>query len=95
VKSFDKALAIKPNLYSAWLGKGLALTSLTRYSEALVAFDKAKDISANDPWLWANRGFVQEKLQRNKDAIASYEKALQIDPNFSPAIEALKPLRKI
>jgi tetratricopeptide (TPR) repeat protein len=95
VKYFDKALAIKPNLYSAWLGKGLALTSLTRYSEALVAFDKAKDISANDPWLWANRGFVQEKLQRNKDAIASYEKALQIDPNFSPAIEALKPLRKI
>ncbi|MBW4496149.1 MAG: tetratricopeptide repeat protein [Oscillatoria princeps RMCB-10] len=95
VKSFDRSLALKPNFYSAWLGKGLALTSLTRYSEALVAFDRAKDISASDPWLWANRGFVQEKLKQNKDAIASYEKALQIDPNFSPAIEALKPLRKI
>ena len=94
IKSYDKALEFKPKFYPALMGKGLALTSLQQYSEALTAFDTAKDIEANDPFVWANRGFVLEKRGRKKDAIASYEKAIQIDPKFQEATNALKRLQE-
>ena len=39
--AYDKALALKPDLAEAWLGRGNVFTDLSRYDEALVAYDKA------------------------------------------------------
>ncbi len=37
----DKALALKPDLAEAWLGRGNLFTELRRYDEAFAAYDKA------------------------------------------------------
>jgi tetratricopeptide (TPR) repeat protein len=94
IKSYEKSLEFKPEFYPAWLGKGLALTSLKQYTEALTAFDKAIDIEANDAFVWANRGFVLEKMGQKQEAIASYKKAIQIDPKFQQAFDALEQLQR-
>ena len=39
--TYDKALALKPDLAEAWLGRGNVFKDLRRYDEALVAYDKA------------------------------------------------------
>ncbi len=32
-KSYDKAIAIKPDKYSSWINRGIALTKLQRYEQ--------------------------------------------------------------
>ena len=39
--AYDKALALKPDLAEAWLGRGNVFTELKRYDEAFAAYDKA------------------------------------------------------
>ena len=39
--AYDKALALKPDLENAWLGRGNAFYALKRYDEAFAAYDKA------------------------------------------------------
>ena len=39
--AYDKALALKPDLAEAWLGRGNVFFELKRYDEAFAAYDKA------------------------------------------------------
>ena len=39
--AYDKALALKPNVAEAWLGRGNVFTGLKRHDEAFAAYDKA------------------------------------------------------
>ena len=39
--AYDKALAIKPDVEGAWIGRSNVFTELGRYDEAFIAFDKA------------------------------------------------------
>ena len=39
--AYDKALALKPDLAEAWLGRGNVFVDLKRYDEAFAAYDKA------------------------------------------------------
>jgi eukaryotic-like serine/threonine-protein kinase len=75
------------------LGKGLALSSLNRNLEALLAFDKAKDLNPQDPFIWVNRGITLEKLGNWQEALKSYQKAA-IDLHFLPAHEYLDRLQQ-
>ena len=38
---YDKALALKPDLENAWLGRGNVFYDLKRYDEAFAAYDRA------------------------------------------------------
>lgn len=67
------------------MGKGLALTSLERYEEALQTFDRAKDLNSKDAFVSANRGLVLEKLGRDREALESYNRAVEL--GFAPARE--------
>lgn len=81
IASWDAALAQKPDLYQAWMNRGLALTSLRRYPEALACYEQALAINPHDDLVWSNRGVVLRHLDRNQEALDCYEKALQIQPN--------------
>ena len=42
--AFDRALAAKPDLAGAWLGRGNVFCELKRYDEALPAYDRALEL---------------------------------------------------
>ena len=42
--AYDQAIALKPDLAEAWLGRGDALADLNRDDDALACFDKAIEL---------------------------------------------------
>ncbi len=45
--AYDKALALKPDLAEAWLGRGNVFSTLKRYDEALAAYNAALAFKAD------------------------------------------------
>ena len=54
--AYDKALALKPDLAEAWLGRGNVFTELKRYDEAFAAYDKALALKPDLADAWLGRG---------------------------------------
>ena len=93
LKSFTKAAQINPNFSPAWLGKGLALSNLQRYSESLVALNTAKDLNLQNPFVWLNLGIVYEALGETESAMEAYKLAA-IELKFQPANQYLERLEQ-
>ncbi len=77
--SFDKALEIKSEYYSAWYNRGIALSDLGRHKEAIVSFNKALEIKPDYYAALYNWGTALNILGRYEEAIASFDKALAIE----------------
>src|SRR5262249_48196813 len=80
--AYDKALAVKPDLAGAWLGRGIVLTELKRYDETFAAYDNALALKPDLAEAWYGRGNVFVKLKRHEDAANAYAEVLKIDPNY-------------
>jgi CHAT domain-containing protein/lipoprotein NlpI len=65
----------------AWYRRGLDLSNLGRYEEALASFDKCLTIKPDEHLAWNNRGVVLFNLERYQEALASFDKALEIKPD--------------
>lgn len=93
LKSFTKATQINPNFSPAWLGQGLALSNLQRYSGSLVALNTAKELNPQNPFVWLNLGIVYEALGNPESALDAYKLASN-ELQFQPANEYLEKLEK-
>ena len=93
LKSFTKAAQLNSNFSPAWLGKGLALSNLQRYSESLVALNTAKDLNPQNPFVWMNLGIVYEALGETESAMEAYKLAA-IELKFQPANQYLERLEQ-
>lgn len=80
---FKKALALKPKLADAWLGRGNALVKLERYDEAFAAYDRALALKPGLAGAWL--GHLLANLGRFNDSLAAYGKALAVKPNLAEA----------
>ena len=69
----------------AFLNKGLALTNLKKFGEAVTAFDSAirLDPAAYDAWF--SKGCAHSRIKQYDDAVAAFDRALEIDPTRYPA----------
>ncbi|MGB8701154.1 MAG: tetratricopeptide repeat protein [Thermosynechococcaceae cyanobacterium] len=85
IKSYNKALELKPEHVEAWIGRGVALRNLGQHEEALESYDRALKIESNDPELWYTRGSTLNSLGRYEEAIESYDKALELKPEHVEA----------
>ena len=83
--AYDKALALKPDLAEAWLGRGNVFTELKRYDEAFAAYDKALALKPDLAEAWLGRGNVFTELKRHDEAFAAYDKALALKPDLAEA----------
>ena len=79
---YDKALAIKPDLENAWLGRGDILADLKRYDEALAAYQRALAIRPDLEGAWVGRGNVFTQTGRYDEGLAAFERALSIKPDL-------------
>jgi tetratricopeptide (TPR) repeat protein len=85
ITSWEKALAIKPDLHAAWYNRGVALSDLERKEEAIASYDQAIAIKPDLHEAWNSRGVVLFALGRNEAAVASYDRAVAIKPDDDAA----------
>src|SRR5262249_42596445 len=81
VDSYDKAIAIRPDLFEALNNRGNALRTLDRQHEAVESYDRALAVRPDDAGALNNRGNALCALNRIHEAIESYGRALAITPD--------------
>jgi len=85
VKSFEKAIVIKPNFTDAHYNLGLTLYELNQMQAAINSYEKALTFQPNYAEVHNNLGIAQRELGQINDAIKSYEKVLSINPDYAEA----------
>jgi len=78
VATFDKALALKPDLAVGYNNRGNALLKLERYDEALAGYDKAVALKPDYVDAHKNRGVILQTMERFAEALVSYDKAIAL-----------------
>ena len=83
--AYDKALALKPDLTDAWIGRGNIFRSLEQYDKAFAAYDAALASKTDLAGAWLGRGNVNFDLKRHPDALNAYDAALALKPDLAEA----------
>jgi predicted TPR repeat methyltransferase len=65
--------------------RGIALTALARYREAMADFDKALALRPGFTGAWCGRANCLYRAGRNDEALVAYDKALELDPKLAEA----------
>jgi predicted O-linked N-acetylglucosamine transferase (SPINDLY family) len=82
LESYDKALALNPNLAEAHNNRGSTLHSLLDYTAALASYDKAIELNPDYADAHANRANTLLTLKEFPAALASFERTLAIQSDF-------------
>ena len=82
IESYDQAITINPNYYSAWGKRGNALCNLQKYEEAIESHDQAITINPDYYYAWGSRGDALYYLEKYEEAIESYNQAITINPDY-------------
>ncbi|MDA9408745.1 adenylate/guanylate cyclase domain-containing protein [Bradyrhizobium sp. CCBAU 45384] len=88
----DRAVALNPNSFFAWNGRGWVYKLAGRPEEALRSFERALRMSPIDPLLhqtFAVMGYAYIELGRFDEAIVAGKKAQRQNPSFSPSYRCL------
>jgi predicted O-linked N-acetylglucosamine transferase (SPINDLY family) len=83
--AYDKALALKPGLAEAWLGRGSISIQRKRFDDALADFDKALALKPDLTAASLGRGRAFAYTKRYDEALAAYEKTLALKPDLADA----------
>jgi len=85
VRSYEKALAMRPNFAEAHNNLGHALQTLGRAKEAIAHYEKALAIRPDYAEARNNLGNAVHMLERPEEAIAHYRQAIAIRPAYAEA----------
>jgi tetratricopeptide (TPR) repeat protein len=85
IRLYETIVEKYPNSPTAWYAKGLALTRLRIYDEAMDCFDRALSIDKNYAVAWYAKGIVALELKRHDQAMDCFDRALSIDKNYAVA----------
>jgi tetratricopeptide (TPR) repeat protein len=87
VEAFDRAIKLRPELFSAHRMRGASLMELRRFDEAIQSFDLCVASGKSSPSLLEARGLAHSWKGAYAEAILDYSLALQAAPR-SPTILA-------
>jgi tetratricopeptide (TPR) repeat protein len=85
VLSYDRALALDPNLKEAWYNRGVALGAQEKYAEEVLSYDRALAIDEKYATAWYNRGVALGAQEKYAEEVLSYDRALAIDEKYATA----------
>jgi tetratricopeptide (TPR) repeat protein len=87
IRESDRLLRVSPNLFDAWLLRGMAFQNSRQFEQALESYNCAKKIKRDSDsfHLWYNIGVVLCVLKRYEDAHEALQKAVQTNPGISDA----------
>jgi tetratricopeptide (TPR) repeat protein len=83
LKSFEKAIELKPDYVEAWNSKGVALSRLGKHYEAILSFEMALRIRSDFYKAYYNKGTTLAKIGRHEEAIKCFHKAIELNPNHT------------
>ena len=86
MKSYDKALKLKPGYAEAWYGRGVALSNLGRYEGAVKSYDEALKLKPDD--VDASRERVKTKEQNRLRAEKQKEERMHAQETYENTISA-------
>jgi adenylate cyclase len=92
IEMADRAVALNPNSYSAWAGRGHAHRIAGLPEEAVRSFERAIRVSPADPRLhltFVEMGYALIELRRFDEAIVAGKKAQRQSPSFVGAYRCL------
>jgi tetratricopeptide (TPR) repeat protein len=69
-----------PNSSTAWYAKGLALTRLKSYDQAMDCFDKALSIDKNYAVAWYAKGLALTRLKSYDQAMDCFRTSIKNNP---------------
>jgi adenylate cyclase len=85
IEMADRAVALNPNSYGAWLYRGWVYRSAGQPEEAIRSFERAVRVSPIDPWLhrsFTGMGYALIELGRFDEAIVAGKKALRQNASY-------------
>jgi tetratricopeptide (TPR) repeat protein len=85
ILSFDRAIALKPDLIDAYLERGRAFVGDSQTERAIQDFTRVIQLRPNDPQPLIDRGMAHIEKKGYQAAIADADKALAIDPKAAAA----------
>ena len=83
--SFDRAIALKPDLVDAYLLRGKSYVEQSEPERALRDFSKVIELRPSDPEGWIARGSAYLELNNFEAAIADASKAIAANPKAAEA----------
>lgn len=83
--SYDKALALKPDLADIHNNRAVALASLGRRGEALESYGRAVALKPDYAQAYNNRGTVLLDLGRAGEALEDFSRAIALNPSYATA----------
>jgi protein O-GlcNAc transferase len=85
LKSFERALTLRPGAAAALNERGMTLHELKRYDEAVASYDRALAARPDYALAQYRRGNALHELKRHDEALASYDRAISLRPDFANA----------
>lgn len=85
IASYQRALAINPNIAEAHYNLGIIFWKQGRPGEAISSFRSAIAADPNDAYSYYNLANMLQGQGRMDEAIASYQRAIAINPNYAEA----------
>jgi len=92
IEIVDRAVALNPNSYNAWMSRGYIYRTAGLLEEAVQSFERAIRVSPVDPRLHVTfiaMGIAFIELRRFDEAVAAGKKALRVNPAFHPTYRCL------
>ena len=92
IEMADRAVALNPNSFGAWLARGWVYRNAGLPEEAVRSFERAIRMSPVDPLLhlpFTGMGMAFIELRRFDEAIVAGKKALRQNPSYSAAYRCL------
>ncbi len=82
---FDRAIAINPRYFQAYIERGNVKSAVADYSGAIADYTMAISIDAKAAPAYYNRGTVLSQSGQHEAAIVDYKQAISIDPQYAQA----------
>ncbi|MDP6675778.1 MAG: tetratricopeptide repeat protein [Gammaproteobacteria bacterium] len=85
IKSYEKAIQLKPDYAEAFSNRGGVLQELGQLEEAVESCNKAIQLKPDNPVTYNNRGNALRDLGRLEEALKDYEKAILLNSDYAEA----------
>ncbi len=91
---YNRALALKPDLFEGLYNRGNLLLEMKNAEAALTSFDAALAVRQDMAGVWNNRGTALRDMRRLDAALASYDRGLTLMPGHINALTNRKTLAR-
>lgn len=85
ILSFDRAVALKPDLVDAYLLRGKSYVGNAQPDRAVADFAKVIQLRPSDPTGWVERGAAYLDLNKFDEAVSDASKAIALNPKLAVA----------